>query len=403
MKVNTHPSNPGLLPIKSNATRPFQQVTCDFITDLPPSNGYDSIMIVVDHGLSKGVVYTPVTKKIDALGAANVFIDHIWKRFGLPDTLISDRDPRFASKVFQEICKLLKVDHRMSTAYHPQTDGETERVNQELETYLRIFCANEPRSWSTYLPMAEFAHNNRAHETSKMSPFQIIYGTDLKGIPTAFPRISAPAVENRLNELMKIRQEALAAHELARQLMIQRKPGDFVPFEKGDLVWLSSKNINIPIESPKLKPKRLGPFKILEKISKHSYRLELPFQWKKIHPVFHAVLLTPYRETPEHGPNYIKPPPDLIDGHEEYEVEAILAHKRKGNTILYLTKWKGYGSNDNTWEPETNLSNSEEILETYKKTYNVETIQQKTNPTVTLLSPSSSKPLRRSTRRVNNP
>ena len=131
--------------------------------------------------------------------------------------------------------------------------------------------------------------------------------------------------------------------------------------------------------------------------------MELPFQWKKIHPVFHAVLLTPYRETPEHGPNYIKPPPDLIDGHEEYEVEAILAHKRKGNTILYLTKWKGYGSNDNTWEPETNLSNSEEILETYKKTYNVETIQQKTNPTITLLSPSSSKPLRRSTCHVNNP
>jgi hypothetical protein len=159
----------------------------------------------------------------------------------------------------------------MSTAYHPQTDRETERVNQELETYLRIFCANEPRSWSTYLPMAEFAHNNRAHETSKMSPFQIIYGTDLKGIPTAFPRISAPAVENRLDELMKIRQEALAAHELARQQMIQRKPGDFVPFEKGDLVWLSPKNINIPIELPKLKPKRLGPFKILEKISKHSY------------------------------------------------------------------------------------------------------------------------------------
>ena len=253
--VNIHPSNPGLLPIKSNATRPFQQVTCDFITDLPPSNGYDSVMVVVDHGLLKGVVYTPVTKKIDALGAANIFIDHIWKRFGLPDTIISDRDPRFTSKVFQEICKLLKVDHRMSTAYHPQTDGETERVNQELETYLRIFCDNEPRNWSTYLPMAEFAHNNRAHETSKMSPFQIIYGIDPKGIPTAFPSINAPAVETRLTELMKIRQEALAAHELARQVMIQRKPGDFTPFNKGDLVWLSSKNINIPVESPKLKPK----------------------------------------------------------------------------------------------------------------------------------------------------
>jgi transposase InsO family protein len=174
---------------------------------------------VVDHGLTKGVVYTPCTKKIDALGTAQLFISHIWKRFGLPDTIISDRGPQFASKVFQETCKLLKIDHRMSTAYHPQTDGETERVNQELETYLRIFCANEPRKWSTYLPMAEFTHNNRAHETSKMSPFQIIYGNDPKGIPTAFPRISAPAVETRLDELMKTRQEALAAHELARQTM----------------------------------------------------------------------------------------------------------------------------------------------------------------------------------------
>ena len=195
MKVNTHPTKPGLQPIKSSATRPFEQVTCDFITDLPPSNGYDSIMIMVDHGLTKGVVYTPCTKKIDALGTAQLFIDHIWKRFGLPDTIISDRGLQFASKVFQETCKLLKIDHRMSTTYHPQTDGETERVNQELETYLRIFCANEPRKWSTYLPMAEFTHNNRAHETSKMSPFQIIYGNDPKGIPTAFPRISAPAVE----------------------------------------------------------------------------------------------------------------------------------------------------------------------------------------------------------------
>src|SRR6201995_4671104 len=140
MKVNTHPTRPGLLPIKSNATRPFQQVTCDFITDLPLSNGYDSIMVMVDHGLTKGVIYTPCTKKIDALATAQIFIDQVWRRFGLPDIIISNRGPQFASKVFQEMCQLLKVDHRMSTAFHPQTDGETERVNQELETYLRIFC-----------------------------------------------------------------------------------------------------------------------------------------------------------------------------------------------------------------------------------------------------------------------
>lgn len=160
MKVNTHPTRPGIKPIKSDATRPFQQVTCDFITSLPISNGFDSVMVMVDHGLSKGVIYTPCTKNIDALATAQIFIDQVWRRFGLPDTIISDRGAQFASQIFQEMCKLLKIDHRMSTTYHPQTDGETERVNQELETYLHIFCATEQRKWSSYLPMAEFVHNN---------------------------------------------------------------------------------------------------------------------------------------------------------------------------------------------------------------------------------------------------
>src|SRR5246500_2535098 len=193
MKVNTHPTKPRIQPIKSNTTRPFQQVTCDFITDLPPSNGFDSIMVVVDHGLSKGVIYTPCTKNIDALGTAQIFIDQVWRRFGLPDIIISDRGPQFSAKVFQEMMKGLEINHRMSTAYHPQTDGETERVNQELETYLRIFCTNNQRCWSSYLPMAEFAHNNRIHEATKLTPFQVMYGTDPKGIPTAFPRMTAPA------------------------------------------------------------------------------------------------------------------------------------------------------------------------------------------------------------------
>ena len=100
--------------------------------------------------------------------------------------MISDRGPQFASQVFQEMMKTFKVDHRMSTAYHPQTDGETERVNQELEAYLRIYCANNPNNWSAYLPIAEFAHNCRTHEAIKMTPFQAIYGYDPKGLPTAF-------------------------------------------------------------------------------------------------------------------------------------------------------------------------------------------------------------------------
>jgi Chromo (CHRromatin Organisation MOdifier) domain len=195
--------------------------------------------------------------------------------------------------------------------------------------------------------------------------------------------------------LMKIRQEALAAHELARQTMLKRNKTSYTPFKEGDLVWLDAKHLNIKYDSPKLAPKREGPFKIERVIGKRTYQLKLPFQWKK-HPVFDATLLTPYHETDEHGPNYIKPPPDLIEGEEQYEVETIIQHRRKGNRNEFLIKWKGYGSNENTWEPEANLSNSEEILEEYKKTHQVDEIQSKSK--CKLLSPSSSNSTRRSTR-----
>src|SRR6201995_5009213 len=223
--------------------------------------------------------------------------------------------------------------------------------------------------------MAEFTHNNRVHEATKLTPFQVMYGTDPKGIPTAFPRMNAPAVEERLKEIILTRQEALAAHELARQAMIQRRPGKDIEFNVGDQVWLESKNFNIPMETRKFKPKREGPFKILEKLSKRVYKLKLPFQWK-IPPMFHSTLLTPYCKTQEHGPNFIKLPPDLVDGQEEYEVEAILGHRFKGHKVEYLTAWKGYGSNDNTWEPEENLTNVEEILKEYKKMH--DTTRKKT-------------------------
>ena len=179
-----------------------------------------------------------------------------------------------------------------------------------------------------------------------------------------------------MTEALRVRQEALAAHELARQLMIRRNKKTFTPFKQGDLVWLESKNLKIPYESRKLAPKREGPFEIEKVLGKTVYRLKLPFQWK-IHPVFHAALLTPYKETDEHGPNFIKPPPDLIDGQEEFEVENILTHRRKGNKWEFLIRWKGYGPNDNTWEPEENLQNSLEILDEYKKTHELTVLRSR--------------------------
>ena len=129
-KVNTHPTQPPTQPIKSTATKPFQMISQDFISGLPKTKkGHDRIMVVVDHGLTKGVNFIPTNKELTALEAAELHFDHTVKRFGVPDDIISDRDPLFVSKTYQSLMKLCKVKQRISTAYHPQTDGETERVN----------------------------------------------------------------------------------------------------------------------------------------------------------------------------------------------------------------------------------------------------------------------------------
>ena len=133
MKPNTHLTVAPSTPIKSHAHQPFQQITMNFITDLPSSDGFDAIFVMVDQGLSKGVILIPCNKTVTALQTANLLVKEVFKRFGLPDKIISDRGPQFAAAACQEVMKALKIKHSMSTAFHPQTDGQTECLNQELE------------------------------------------------------------------------------------------------------------------------------------------------------------------------------------------------------------------------------------------------------------------------------
>jgi hypothetical protein len=254
----------------------------------------------------------------------------------------------------------------MSTAFHPQTDGQTERTNQEIEVYLRIFCANEPDKWSKLLSTLEFAHNSKTHEAIKKPPFLLMQGSEPVALPTVVYRSDAPSAEERLKTLNKAREEALAAHDLARLKMMQHTMRRAKPFKQGEKVWLEAKHLRIPYQSKKLAPKREGPFAIKRVLGPITYELLLPKQWKT-HPVFHASLLTPYKETETHGPNHLEPPPDLIDDVEEYEVEALLAHRKLGSRYQYLVKWKGYDSSYNTWEPERNLLNATDVLEAYKR------------------------------------
>ena len=141
-------------------------------------------------------------------------------------------------------------------------------------------------------------------------------------------------------------------------------------YKEGDKVMLDTRNLNLHCPSKKLSEKRLGPFEVLEKVGQSAYHLKLPLSWK-IHPVVHATLLSPFRENDIHGPNYPSPPPDLIEGEHEYEVEAIIAHKRQGRGHVYLVKWKGYPTSDNSWEPERNMTNSAAILNSYKRKHNI--------------------------------
>ena len=366
MKPNTHPTTAPLMPIISHATRPFQQVTMDFITDLPISNGFDSIFIMVDQGLLKGVILCPCNKTINANETTKLYIDNIFIQFGLPDIIISDRGPQFASKVLNSIFEAIRVKHKMSTAFHPQTDGQTECYNQELEAYLRIYCTYKPDEWSNKLSLAQFAHNSRTHEALQKSPFELIYGTKPIALPEASEKTNSPVANDCISQLFKSRKEALATHELACIKMKEKMTHYSKPFKVNDKVWLDSKNLRIPYQSRKLALKREGPFLIEEVLGPVTYRLTLPSQWK-IHNIFHACLLTPHKKTDLHGDTETRPPPDLIDGNEEYEVEAILTHwTYKNRQTRYLVKWKGYDSSENTWEPESNLSNAEEELNDYK-------------------------------------
>ena len=144
----------------------------DLITDLPPIEGYDSILVMVDRGLLKRVILCPCVKTLTWEGAAILLQDNLFKRFGLPDEMISDRDPRFAAHVFQELLKLLNIHSNLTTTYHPQSDGATEQVNQKIEAYLAIYCRSHPKDWLHSLSTLEFTHNNRRHAKQIHTPFK---------------------------------------------------------------------------------------------------------------------------------------------------------------------------------------------------------------------------------------
>ena len=366
----------------SGDTRPFKTITMDYITDLPDSDGFNAIQVVVDHDVSKAAVFSPCTKNVTAEEAMDILQRDVYRRFGLPAKIISDRGPQFISRAFKELHQSLGIETALSTAYHPQTDGETERVNQELDLSLRLYCANNPENWAKLLPQFEFAHNQRTHSVTGKSPFELLYGYQPEAVGTIRTNQKHPSTEERLRSLQEARENTIAAHAQAAAVMARRLPARAVPLKKGDKVLLDTKNLKLPYASRKLTPKRVGPFTITKVLGPVTFQLALPSTWK-IHPVFHAALLTPYRTTKEHGPDYTRPPPiptpDQDDESEEWEVESILNHRTRRNKKEFLIAWKGWPTSENSWEPESHLRNAQYLLRNYKSRHKLKWTAQHTH------------------------
>ncbi|KAF8642819.1 hypothetical protein AX16_009398 [Volvariella volvacea WC 439] len=371
MKINTHPTKPLLIPIQPLATDcPFITITMDFITDLPESRGFNALLVIIDHGNTKGMILNPCRKDITAEEMAELIHTSLYRRFGLPRKIISDRGTQFAAQVFREWQKLMQIDTALSTAYHPQTDGETERANQEVETYLRIYCGNYPKEWAEpcHITNLEFSHNYRTPNARNQSPFYLMMGYHPKAIPKHPEPSYIPDINKRLRILTEARREATATHELARVTMAKWNTTKYISFKKGERVWLEAKNIKTNRIAKKLAPKREGPFTITSVLSPVTFQLELPEQWK-IHDVFHVSLLTPFRENDVHGPNFLMPPPDILNDEEEWEIENIIKYRwigpKRKRQVEYLIAWKGYPSSKNRWEKEELLKNAPDILRNY--------------------------------------
>jgi hypothetical protein len=335
----------------------------DFITDLPVSQGYDSLFVVVDR-LSKATIVTPCHKTITAEETANLYMENVWRRTGLPHQVISDRGPQFASKVMQEVWNKLNVKSTMSTAFHPQTDSETEHVNQELEQYLRVSGNFQQDNWVKLIPFMEFAHNARQHSATGKSPFEVWYGYQPEFIPPINFATNIPTVEEHLHTLEQIRKEVTAALSVAAEVMKHSQPSNATYTVKvGDLVWLEGTNVHTTHPKAKLAPQRHGPFKVIATWGVNC-KLQLPKTWR-IHPVFHNSLISPYHETMAHGPNFTKPPPDIIKGEDDhYEVKTILQScltpNKKG--VQYLIKWKGYPDAENSWVPSSGMKQATTLV-----------------------------------------
>jgi transposase InsO family protein len=359
--------------------QPYETITMDFITGLPESHGKTAILVVVDK-LTKFATFIPTTSDVTAETTARLLFQRVFKSFGLPLEIVSDRDPRFTSNFWKALAKYYKTRLAMSTARHPQTDGQTEILNQTLETMLRAYVANDRESWVLWLDVLELSYNSAKHKSTGTSPARALMGFTPKtplgvyarsGIP--LPQTVSQRADERITELESHRLAARDAITRAsdRQAFYYDKNRKAVLFKEGDEVLINPhalELVDVAGAGRKLMHRRIGPFTISQVISPTAYRLNLP-DTLPMHNVVNIQHLTKYRRALEEDRPKLANPRDALIASEEYEVKDILDsrfNKRK-HRKEYLVRWVGYGPEHDSWQTATDLRNAPEIMERYKR------------------------------------
>ncbi|MBW0560347.1 hypothetical protein O181_100062 [Austropuccinia psidii MF-1] len=314
----------------------------DFITQFPLSNNVDSILVAVDR-FSKIAIFIPAYGTITALELAQIFISHVFSQHGLLVRIVIDRGSLFVSSFWTDLCHQLKISRDLSTAFHPETYGQTERVNQIVEQYLWMYVSYHQDDWHNSLPLAEFPYSNAKHSSTKQSPFLTIYGRN-----PSFDsiHISQDSPAGKLSTKLQSVQE-FVKEESESEIKRFKKYAD------------SNRSI-----TPDFQP---GD----KKIGSHTYHLKLPQQWKSVHPVFHVSLLEPVKQTSIPNRHQLPPTPALVEEQEECEVAQVLHSTLKRHNLWYLVEWKGFSEDPErtTWEPASNLINLPDLVKNFHSFY----------------------------------